>query len=44
MKWFYLTVLALALVTLALGGWTAKAIKAAGHPLRLTSDRREETP
>jgi hypothetical protein len=31
-KWLYLTVLALALLTLAVGGWVAKGIKSATKP------------
>jgi hypothetical protein len=31
-KWLYLTVLALALLTLAVGGWVVKGIKSATNP------------
>ncbi len=42
--WIYLTVLALALVTLALGGWAVKGVKAVRRPLSGRSTRRKETP
>jgi hypothetical protein len=32
MKWIYLTVLALALLTLAVGGWIAKGFKSVTRP------------
>ncbi|MDX6423695.1 MAG: hypothetical protein QOI67_1166 [Gaiellaceae bacterium] len=36
-KWLYLIVLALALLTLAVGGWVVKGIKSAKNPVgRLT--------
>jgi len=41
--WIYLTVLALALVALALGGWTVDALRTAARPLGHRSDRRKET-
>ena len=31
-KWFYFTVLAIALLTLAVGGWAVKGIKSATKP------------
>ena len=31
-KWFYFTVLAIALLTLAVGGWVVKGIKSATKP------------
>ena len=31
-KWFYLTVLAIALLTLAVGGWVVQGIKSATKP------------
>jgi hypothetical protein len=31
-KWFYFTILALALLTLAVGGWVVKGIKSATKP------------
>jgi hypothetical protein len=31
-KWFYLTILAVALLTLAVGGWIVKGIKSATKP------------
>lgn len=31
-KWLYLTILALALLALALGGWAAGAVKAVARP------------
>jgi hypothetical protein len=41
--WIFLTVLALALVVLALAGWTTKAIGGIGRHLRARSYRRKET-
>jgi hypothetical protein len=37
----FLTVLALALVTLALAGWAVQAVRAAGRPLSGRSVRKE---
>jgi len=31
-KWFYFTVLAIALLTLAVGGWVVKGVKSATKP------------
>ena len=31
-KWFYFTILAIALLTLAVGGWVVKGIKSATTP------------
>jgi hypothetical protein len=31
-KWFYLTILAVALLTLAVGGWIVKGLKSATKP------------
>jgi hypothetical protein len=31
-KWFYLTIVAVALLTLAVGGWIVKGIKSATKP------------
>jgi hypothetical protein len=31
-KWMYLTILAFALLTLAVGGWVVKAVKSATKP------------
>jgi hypothetical protein len=41
--WIFLTVLVLALVLLALGGWTARSIGAVGRQLHPRSHRRKET-
>ena len=41
--WIFLTVLALALVLLALAGWTARSIGGLGRQLHTRSDRRKET-
>lgn len=41
--WIFLTVLALAIVLLALAGWMARPIHGIGRHLRFRSDRRKET-
>jgi hypothetical protein len=35
-KWTYLSILALALLTLAVGGWAVKAVKSVTRPSGLT--------
>ena len=41
--WFFLTVLVLALVALALGGWAVAGARAVSRPLGRVSQLRKET-
>jgi hypothetical protein len=41
-KWIYLTVLVLLVLTLAVGGWAAAALRATARPLRPLLERGKE--